>query len=262
MNIFEKQQFYTYDVPFQMHFAGLFDSVFISWFPFFKIACKPGKTSSFKKSFEISLDDIRAIDPIFNKIQASNAVIYTSNKDYPERSVILTHGQEVSWNEVKTGAGFQNFSELYKALKTSIGAYNHAFSRRGLAERLQTFLEKEQFWQPGEGAFDPITLRKIYSSFMILGKPNIIVEDEFLETKRELYLPSLTIDEFAEEIGGKDYYIYDIDRSLLFVTEWDSFFHLICSSSENVERIVSDLRFEGFYADSTTIHGWEHLDNE
>ncbi|WP_207426650.1 DUF2711 family protein [Pedobacter sp. SYSU D00535] len=262
MDIFKEQKLYTYEEPFKKHFSGAFDWVFISWFPFFKIKTHTDNGGSFKKSVEISLEEARAKDPIYEKIQATNAVIYAHNESYPGKSEILQHGQEVSWADIKIKAGMNSYSDVYKALKTSIGAYNKAFARPDLEENLELFLQKEAIWQPGEGSFDPRTLKKIYSLFKTFTSPHIVVEDEFFDSKKELDLSRLTVEDFVEEIGGRDYYIYDVEKSLFFATEWDSFFHLICSSSPIIRSAVTELGFEGFFADTATRHGWEHQDEE
>jgi len=258
MDPFIEKKFYTYDIPYQEHFSGYFESVFIGWFPFFKIASSSANTKGIKKSKEILLEEARSLDPIYNKIQATDSVIYFHNKDYPGNSEILAHGQEISWNEIKVKAGFNNYSEIYKALRTSIGSYSKAFAQPELEGKLEAFLENKNIWQPGEGSFDPLTLKKIYHSFKGLGKSNIIIEDEFFQTKKEINLDLITIEEFMLEIQGQYYYLYDRNKSLLFVAEWDSFFFLICSSAEIVRNIIPHSGFEGFYADSTTMHGWEH----
>ena len=257
MDPFSDQELYPqYDRMFLDHFKGLFDSVFVGFFPFFKI--QDFNASDYRKSLEISLEDARNQDEVFRNITATNATIYTRNTNYPSEKEISTKGTIVTWAVVRKGAGFNSNSELCKALKTSIGAYNLEFARPDLAKKLETFVKKAKLWVPGEGAFDVLTSLKIYHTFVSLGKKFIVIVDEHYQTKRELNLNDLTAEEFTQEIGGKDYYIYSADKSILFSVDWDSFFFLICSTSTLLKRIIESQEFEGFFAGPMTTHGWEH----
>lgn len=101
-------------------------------------------------------------------MEATGATIYSRNSCYPEENEILQQGMIVTWEGVRDGAGLIGNSDLYKALKTTIGAYNENFSRPDLAIKLQRFVQKAQIWLPGEGQFDVLTLRKIYNCFVLL----------------------------------------------------------------------------------------------
>src|SRR5687768_15760452 len=103
MDPISKQQFYTYDTPFKKHFEGIFDSVFIGFFPFFKILKNDAQGVNFKKSERISLEEARTRDPIYDKIQAANAVIYSKNQNYPGKLEILEYGYVITWDEIKIG---------------------------------------------------------------------------------------------------------------------------------------------------------------
>ena len=260
MDPFKEQKFYPqdHDQPFLEYFDSVFNTVYIGLFPFFTIRDKDCEKYDFNKSVEITLEQARKQDRNFEKLKATNATIYSRNVKYPTNEEILEQGTVVSWLDVKNGAGLASNSDLYKGLKTSIGAYNKDYSRPDLAKRLDQFTKKTQVWAPAEGQYDVITLRKIYNSFILLGKRHIIVEDEFLESRKELMLGELTPEEFIEEISGKDYYIYSADQSLLFSLDWDSFFFIICYSSPSVEQVVEKQDFEGFFANFNTTHNWEH----
>lgn len=260
MDPFKEQKFYPQDdnQPFLEYFSSVFNTVYIGFFSFFTIRDNNFENYNFNKSVKITLEQARKQDQNFEKIKATNAIIYSRNVNYPSNDEILRKGTIVSWLDVKNGSGLASNSDLYKALKTSIGAYNEDYSRPALAKKLEQFTKDTQVWAPGEGQYDVLTLRKIYNSFILLGKRHIIVEDEFLESRKELILGELTPEEFIEQISGKDYYIYSADQSLLFSLDWDSFFFIICYSSPSVAQIVEKQNFEGFFANSKTIHRWEH----
>lgn len=256
---FKEQSLYPdYDQTFLAHFKGIFDEVFICFSPFFKLSVGADEDNTFSKSIEISLEELRKRDQTFKKVEAKGATIYARNLAYPKMQEILAHGTIVPWAGVSNNAGLNGNSELYKALKTSIGAYNSNFSRPDLAKQLQDFVEEAKIWKPGEGEFDVLTLKKIYNSFISLNKTEIIVEDEFHETYTAYDLGKLTVEKFIESIGGKDYYIYSKDKTILFSVDWDSFYFIICSTSAIIEKIVADQHFEGFLADIFTTPCWEH----
>jgi hypothetical protein len=259
MDPFNDQIFYPQDdnQPFLEHFGSVFNRVYLSFFPFFTVEDQDIQEYDFNKSVEITLEQARKQDHNLEKIKATNATIYSRNVNYPSDYEILKQGRTVSWLNVREGAGLATNSELNKALKTSIGAYNKDIRRPDLAEKLEIFIRKAQVWTPGEGQYDVLTLRKIYNSFILLGKRHIIVEDEFLETRKELMLGEITREKFIEEISGKDYFIYSADRSVLFSLDWDSFFFIICYSSPCMDKIIEEQHFEGFFADSKTTHRWE-----
>lgn len=191
-------------------------------------------------------------------MEDKGAIIYYRNLAYHKKQQILTQGTIVPWEEVRNGAGLNGNSELYKALKTSVGAYNNNYSRPDQSRKLQKFLQEAKIWEPGEGEFDVLTLKKIYNCFISLNKTLIIVEDEFHETYTEYDLDYLTVEKFIESVGGKDYYIYSKDKTILFSMDWDSFFFIICSTSAIIKKISADQHFEGFLADIFTTPCWEH----
>lgn len=256
---FKEQSLYpNYDQTFLEHFNGVFDAVFICFSPFFKVSVGGDEDHTFSKSVEISLEELRKRDETFKKVEAKGATIYSRNLAYPKKQEILAQGTIVPWDEVRNSAGLNGKSELYKALKTSIGAYNNDYSRPDLAKKLQKFVQEAKIWVPGEGEFDVLTLKKIYNSFISLNKTLIIVEDEFHQTYTEYDLDNLTVDKFIESVGGKDYYIYSKDKTILFSMDWDSFYFIICSTSAIIKKIIADQYFEGFIADSFTTPCWEH----
>lgn len=258
MNPFKNIPLYPQDdKPFLEHFKGVFDSVYICFLPFFTLNDRNSNNFDFKNSVEVTLEQARMLDDIFSNIQASNATIHIRNVKYPTDYEILAQGRIVPWFDVLNHAGLASNSDLYKALKISIGAYHYNCTRPDLAKKLEGFTRTAQVWQPGEGHYDVFTLVKIYNSFRLLGIKHIIVEDEFLETRKELFLDKITQEKFLEEIGGKDYYIYSADQSILFSIDWDSFFFIICSSPSKIARIIKQQEFDGFYASSITTHTWE-----
>lgn len=259
MDIFKEHKLYPNEEDtFLNHFAGFYDSVFIAYLPFFRLKNHNLEKVSVQKSHQISLEEFKVGDKVFGKLPEFNADVYSyENDSYPEDEIIFENGESVSWEVVKTGANFNDYSELYKALKTSIGSYRKVFERVDLYDKLNDFTEKEKVFHPSEGNFEVLSKIEIYNVLKILGKNEIVVVDEFYESEKQLYLNSVNSREFVEKIEYKDYYIFSKDKSILFSIEWDSFFFLICSDKQTIDKISKNSRIEGFYCTKETKHTWE-----
>lgn len=209
------------------------------------------------------MEEFKAGDEVFGNLPDFNADVYSyENDNYPEDEIIFENGEIVSWEEVKNGANFNDYSELYKALKTSIGSYRKVFERVDLRDRLSEFTEREKIFHPSEGNFEVLSKIEIYNALKSLGKNEIIVVDEFYESEKELNLDSISLKEFVEKVEYKDYYIFPKDKSILFSIEWDSFFFLICSDKQIIDEILKNSRIEGFYCTNETKHTWEWNEEE
>jgi hypothetical protein len=259
MNIFKEQKLYPDEEnSILSSFAGFYDCVFIAFLPFFRLKDKSLKKASVQKSHQISLEEFKAKDKLFANLPDFNANVYSyENDEYPEDEKIFENAETVSWKEIKTGASFNDCSEICKALKTSIGSYRKVFERVDLLKKLNEFTEKEQIFHPSDGNFEVLSKIEIYKALKSLGKNKIIIVDEFYESEKELNLNSIGVKEFVKKVEYKDYYIYPKDKSILFTIEWDSFFYLICSDKKNIDEILKNSNIEGFFCESETKHMWE-----
>jgi hypothetical protein len=204
------------------------------------------------------LEEFKAGDEVFANLPNFNANVYSyENDEYPEDEMIFEKAETVSWEEVKIGANFSDHSEIYKALKTSIGSYRKVFERVDLYEKLMAFTEKAKVYHPSEGNFEVLSKIEIYKSLKRLGKNEIVVVDEFYESEKELDLTFVELKEFVEKVEYKDYYIYAKDKSVLFTIEWDSFFYLICSDKKTIYEILRESKIEGFFCKIENKHTWE-----
>lgn len=264
MDIFKEHKLYPNEEDSLLsNFEGFYDYVFVAFLPFFRIKGDNSEKISVQKSHQISLEEFKAGDEVFGNLPNFNADIYSYENDkYPEDEMIFENAEIVSWKEVKIGANFNDYAELYKALKTSIGSYRKAFERVNLREKLNDFTEREKIFHPSEGNFEVLSKIEIYNALKILGKNEIIVIDEFYENKKELNLNLISLKEFVEQIEYKDYYIYAKDKSLLFSIDWDSFFYLICSDEKTLDEILRKSKIEGFFCTSETKHNWEWNEDE
>ncbi len=264
MDIFKEHKLYpNEEESILSNFNGFYDWVFIAYLPFFQLKEYNLEKVSVQKSHQISLEEFKAGDEVFANLPNFNANVYSyENDEYPKDETIFENAKIVSWEEVRTGANFNDYAELYKALKTSIGSYRAIFERANLREKLNIFTEREKIFHPTEGNFEVLSKIEIYNVLKSLGKNEITVVDEFYETEKELNLNFISLKEFVEKVESKDYYIYAKDRSVLFTIEWDSFFYLICSDKKIINEILKNSKIEGFFCTSKTKHTWEWKEEE
>lgn len=240
--------------PLLKHYSA-FDNVFIGFLPFFKLDNKNSDTHSSKKV--ISLEEAREKDKIFDKIDKySNMTIYSSNDKYPSEAEKYQNGTVVKWAEIIRNSEIENSKELNKALMTSIGAYRAELRRKDLLEFLNLYTEKNSIWHPTEGTFDYFTKASIYDVLKSANFNVIEVEDEFYENHKKLDLSTLTKNEFCDEIDFKDYYIYSVDKSILFSIGWDYFFFFVAINEKAFSKQTIEDHFEGFWASESDSHSW------
>jgi len=264
MDIFAEKYLHPgFDKPIKKHFKKYFDTVFISFSPFFKLNSDKEKDRKFQKSNIITFSELKNEVDIIKDIPQINAEVFSYQNDkYPDYDEILSEGVEVKWEEIRKGCNFDEIRDVNKALKTSIGAYRKAFRKEELSKKLIEFANSNQIFFPTEGHFEVLSKVKIYRSLQLLGKSNVIVEDEFYQNKKEIIIKDMSEKEFVDIIEFKDYYIYDIDKTLLFSVGWDDFFFLICSTDEMISKTINEIDFEGIYCDENTETGWEMTKEE
>lgn len=246
------------DTPILQYYSACFYTVFIGFSPFFKLKETPFSNKGYKNAEQISFEEFRKKDPLFEKIPQSNAEIFSfDNEDYPSDDEIFEQGESISWQEIKKACNFGQVGDINKALKTSIGAYRPVFNRMDLAHKLSDYALSNQFYFPVSGAFNVLSKKQIYRSFKFLGIHQLTIEQEFSQGHKTIHLEHFTEKEFCNTIAYNDYYIYDTNQKLLFAVDWDNFFFLICADSKTIEMLVESMEFEGFYCDEHTRGNWE-----
>jgi hypothetical protein len=258
-DIFTRKNIYPHEGKIKDHFNGFYESVFIAFLPFIKV--DGGQTV--EKPQKMTFEEAKHKIDILKNIPTPNAEIYCySNDNYPSDKEIFENGKTISWKKVIDGSGLAENSELNKALRTSIGALRPIFRKLELAEKLYNYTTNQNIWQPIEGKFGLLSKVAIYKTFKLLNKNQVIVTDEHCETTKTLELDQLTDFEFAEKITFEDYHLYSLDKELLFTIEWDSFFFLIASGTEKMNKIISENLFEGFLGNEKTEHEWDYSEGE
>jgi len=254
-NLFGSKNLYPDEqTPVLKHYSE-FDSVYVGLLPFFKLDKEQCDTNSSKKV--ISLEEARKKDEIFDKIENySNMTIYSSNECYPTDEEISQNGKKVLWNEIIQNTELENYKELNKALMTSIGAFKKKLERQDLLNILNQYSDKENIWHPTEGAFDFFTKSSIFEILSLNGIDEVVVEDEFYESRKTIDLTSSNKSDFCEKIDFKDYYIYDKNKSVLFAISWDYFFYFVAINQKVFSKKSIESNLEGFWADEKCSHLW------
>lgn len=248
------------ETPVLKHYSE-FDSVYVGLLPFFKLDKEHCDTNSSKKV--ISLEEARKKDEIFEKIENySNMTIYSSNECYPTDEEISQNGKKVLWNEIIQSSKLNDYKELNKALMTSIGAFKKKLERQDLLKILNQYSDKKKIWHPTEGTFDFFTKSSIFEILTLNGIDEVVVEDEFYETKKTIDLTSFNKSDFCEKIDFKDYYIYDKNKSILFAISWDYYFYFVAINEKVFSKKSIESNLEGFWADEKCSHLWTWEEGE
>lgn len=262
-DIFAEKNIYPHEGKFKDHFKDFYKTVFVAFLPFFQVDRQPTNDANLKKSKQITYGEAKEEIEVLKDIPPFNANIFSySNKDYPTDEEIYKSGKPITWDTIVKGSGLKDYSELNKALRTSIGALKQVLSRPELTEKLNKFTADQNIWHPTEGCFDMLSKVAIYKTFKLLEKTQIVVTDEFYQTTSSLDLDKLSDFEFSEKVGHKDYYVYSADKEVLFTIEWDSFFFIIGADSEKMQQIIKANLFEGFICNDRTQQEWDFEEGE
>lgn len=260
--IFNENNIYPHGEKFKEHFKDFYDSVFVSYLPFFKVENYLSKKNNYSSSEKITFEEAKKTIEVLKNIQNPNADIYNSNEDYPTSIEIYNNGEKVKWETIINQAKLKDASELNKALGTSIGALRKVFKKPELCEKLSSYTTENSIWHPTENYFDIFSKKAIYETFKLFNKNEIEIIDEFYENKILINLNELTEYEFIEKVDFNDYYIYSLDKEILFTIAFDSFYFLIATDKNKMEIIISENLFEGFLSNSETSDDWDYVPEE
>lgn len=242
---------YPYDVPFLEYFKKFSENVFVVFNPFFKIdnVNNTNYLSSVKLDETIKSED-KVLNYIVDTIGTNGKEIYFQNPEYPTDDDIIKNGKIVKWEYMIKECGFNNFSEISVALRTSIGALKKDFARQDLCEKLISFCDSHQIWTPTEGHFNTLIIFEIKKILKSKNLLEIIIQNEWGDEREEIL-----VDELDNKINYGIKNIYSINKEIIFSIDWDSFYFLFCSKRELIDKHLD--YFEGFYCDDEISHSWE-----
>ncbi len=254
-NIFDNNQLYpNYEEPIKDHFKGYFDSVHITFSPFFTIA-NSNVFNSVSSAKLVSAEEYEQLPEAVELPPNENRAIYVRDPRYPDNTEIISSGKPIRWQQIIDHTSISNFAEMSLALRTSIGALRREYERTDLRDILIDHTSDLSVYHPIEGRINVLSLMRMYECLKDLNKTILVVTDEFFEDRKTIDIAQMSLSRFVDEVHGYMYYFTE-DRSVLFTIEWDSFFFLICANHDLLAHIVDRYGFEGFYCDDGTTHSW------
>jgi len=186
--------------------------------------------------------------------KAKNSVKTDFNNDYPNKCEISQDYDLITWENFLEKSNIESYKSLDIALRTSIGGLNKNYADDFLLKKLNETLENFKIHEPNEGFFEDSLIDSIMNSFVSLGHDELYIGNEWGNEKKLVAVNDILTNKI--EIGTTAKNLYSKTNNLLYTVHWDSHFTMLCSSLDNVKKIVSKYNFEGFYCDSKTDIYW------
>ena len=203
-------------------YKGYFDSVYVILHPFLKIA-NPDKID-FEKD------------------------------DYPSKDEITNYCEKITWKRYLEFSGIEDIKTLDIALRNSIGGLKEKFKNDISTAKLDKTFDEHKIYHPSEGNFQKIILDSMLNGLIKLGHKWIYIGDEFGTERKLIFIE----DVLSNKEVITDWYknIFTPKNEILYTVHWDSHFTLLCSDRENIDSIVTEFDFEGFYCNQSTEIYW------
>lgn len=188
-------------------------------------------------------------------IRVPDELAWRFTKHYPTDGQILAHGAKCTWAEVASQTGIATCARLNQALLTAAGSLAGYLCDYPARDALQSFLQSESVWMPGQGAFEPQLQSDILSAFAHAGYTDLIFVPEFPRADPIERLRINDLQQRRQPFPGHGSLVAP-DASFLFTVDWDSFFTLFYGPREFVDHIARTRNLEGFFASPLTEHAW------
>jgi hypothetical protein len=189
----------------------------------------------------------------FIKITAPDKIVFKSG-NWPEKEQLNKYTEKLSWSEILDISGLETIKRLDVALRTSIGGLKKQLENQEDAEILQTVSEMHYLIEPAEGRFHELLIDDMMKALEYLGHDQVLIGDEFGEEKN--LVSTHDVIENKVNPGPDRRNLYTHKNEILFTIHWDSFFTMLCSDRQTIEKILEKYPFEGFFCDKTTEIYW------
>ncbi|MDD5195177.1 MAG: DUF2711 family protein [Candidatus Omnitrophica bacterium] len=170
----------------------------------------------------------------------------------PSKHEIIEGCEPVSWRQVLNLTGLSSLSDIDVGLRTSIGALKEESANEKFASCLDKLTEEKGIIHPTEGGLPPLLENRIFNALKKLGYEWLWVGNEW-GTERKLHWVDDLIENKEIPCHGCG---FTPDYRLLVATHWDSHCSLLCSSKENIDKILEVDNFEGFFCTEKTEIYW------
>lgn len=175
---------------------------------------------------------------------------------HPFQKDVLNQTQAVSWQRILQLLDIPSIPVLNKALQY----YYHIYSNP--SEQWQVYIDKlrtlSDIKMPKDGDIPLLLQTPLFDATEKLGYNELIVCPEYLDPNE---IKKYHLNELREKNIIQEYYhayIYTQDMNILIFPQWDSHYSFLCSSKENIDKILKIYPFEGFFCDKTTQTYWSH----
>lgn len=171
---------------------------------------------------------------------------------YPSKKEILRNCDLINWNQVLKMSTFENINQIDIGLKTRIGAIGKQFRKLSYSHKIDCLFKDFGLVEPCEGDLGALLKNKLFLALKKLGVEELKVYDEFCFNEEKYSLQNLINKELVSPHG----HLYCEELNLLITTHWDSHFSFICSSAENINKILTVDSFDGFLCNENTEVYW------
>jgi len=208
-----------YDGKILEYYQGVFESVYILLHPFYK---------------------------------AVTLELEHSNDDrWPEKNDFLKGCHSISWHEILNLAELDNISEIDVALRTMIGGIKQQYENKTWAKQVFELYEQCKIIPCDKGYISPFLENPLLYAIKKLGYEFLLTVDEFgLNQPKKMQIDYLIDNDLLDVCN------YTEDHQLLFATHWDSHCTFLCSSKSNIDKILENYPFEGFFCTPKTEVYW------
>ena len=173
-------------------------------------------------------------------------------ENYPSKKEIIDGCEGVSWKEIMKLIDVESINKIDIGLRAIIGGISSEYVDVKVKEKLLDLQSNNKIILPDEGSIPDLLENKLYDALEFLGHYWLWVGDEHC-TERKLYKTEKLKE---EELANWANAIFTNEKELLIISHWDSHCTFLCSSRENIEKILEVESFEGFYADQDTEVVW------
>ncbi len=192
------------------------------------------------------------LNPFF-KPTTLNYETYWENDESPKKRDLIEGCETISWESVIEKSKFTHISEIDIALRTSIGGLREKSENKRYETYLNNFLAaNKKVYPPGEGDISEFIENKLFKGIQSLNYEWLWVCDEWTTERKLMFIDDLYEKSDIPASGT----LFTHDKKILIATHWDSHCSFLCSSKENIEKIVSKQKLEGFFCTPKTEVYW------
>jgi hypothetical protein len=172
---------------------------------------------------------------------------------YPDDIFIRKYGQTVDWKTIMQGIDCQDLRQFYIGMQTSINALYKEYEDKEMAGLISDYRDQTNIYRPIEGRIEPLMVEAISTYISHNQAEKILYLAEFQEVPEELSYESLIQKCDENFLRGS---FFDVGVTRLVTVDWDDFFTVFYSSSEQIDFFQTHTVLEGFFCDGKTSHSW------